>query len=133
MILVDSSVWVDYFNGVPSKETDFLDSTLGFEPVAIGDLILTEVLQGFRAESEYQTAKSLLLGLTIFELLGRDLAIKAADNYRTLRRRGVTVRKTVDCIIATFCIERGLPLLYSDRDFEPFTKSLGLVAALPAT
>lgn len=133
MILVDSSVWVDYFNGVCSRETDFLDSTLGNEPVAIGDLILTEVLQGFRSDSDYQTAKSLLLGLTVFELLGQDLAIRAADNYRALRRRGVTVRKTVDCIIATFCIERGLPLLYSDRDFESFANSLGLVSALPAT
>ena len=133
MILVDSSVWVDYFNGVGSRETDFLDATLGFEPVAIGDLILTEVLQGFRSDSDYQTAKSLLLGLTVYELLGQDLAVKAADNYRTLRRRGTTVRKTVDCIIATFCIERGLPLLYTDRDFEPFAKSLGLVSAVPAT
>lgn len=133
MILVDSSVWVDYFNGIGSSETDFLDATLGIEPVAIGDLILTEVLQGFRSDSDYRTAKSLLLGLTIFELLGQDLAIKAADNYRALRRRGATVRKTADCIIATFCIERGLSLLFSDRDFQPFVKSLGLVSALPAT
>ena len=133
MILVDSSVWVDYFNGIQSRETDFLDSMLGVEPVAIGDLILTEVLQGFRSDSDYQTAKSLLLGLTVFDLLGQDLAVRAADNYRALRRRGVTVRKTVDCIIATFCIERGLPLLFTDRDFEPFTKSLGLVPALSAT
>lgn len=132
MILVDSSVWVDYFNGVRSRETDFLDATLGIEPVAIGDLILTEVLQGFRSDADYQTAKSLLLSLTVFELVGQDLAVRAADNYRTLRRRGVTVRKTLDCIIATFCIERRVPLLYSDRDFEPFAKRLGLVSALPA-
>ena len=78
-------------------------------------------------------AKSLLQGLTVFELLGQALAIKAADNYRALRRRGVTVRKTADCIIATFCIEHGLSLLFSDRDFQPFVKSLGLVSALPAT
>lgn len=132
MILVDSRVWVDYFNGVRSRETDFLDATLGVEPVAIGDLILAEVLQGFRSDADYQIAKSVLLGLTVFELVGQDLAVRAADNYRTLRRRGVTVRKTVDCIIATFCIERRLPLLYSDRDFEPFAKRLGLVSALPA-
>ena len=131
MILVDSSVWVDYFNGVQSKETDFLDSTLGIEPIAIGDLILTEVLQGFRSDSDYRAAKSLLLGLTIFDLLGQDLAVRCADNFRALRRRGVTVRKTVDCVIATFCIERGLPLLYTDRDFKPFEKNLGLVSALP--
>ena len=86
MILVDSSVWVDYFNGTRSSETDFLDSLLGIEPVAIGDLILAEVLQGFRSESDYRTAKGLLLGLTCFDLLGQELAIKSSDNYRTLRR-----------------------------------------------
>ena len=133
MILVDSSVWVDYFNGTISPETDLLDAVLGSEPVAISDLILTEVLQGFRSDSDYNQAKSLLTGLTVFEMLGQDMAIRAADNYRALRRRGVTIRKTVDCIIATFCIERGLPLLYSDRDFEPFVRALGLVSALPDT
>ena len=132
MILVDSRVWVDYFNGVRSRETDFLDATLGREPVAIGDLILTEVLQGFRSDVDYRTTKSLLLGLTFFELLNQEFAVRAADNYRALRRRGVTVRKTVDCIIATFCIERRLPLLYCDRDFDPFARMLGLVPALPA-
>ncbi len=133
MILVDSSVWVDYFNGIISRETDFLDSILGSEPVAIGDLILTEVLQGFRSDSDYNLAKSLLMGLTVFEMLDQDMAIRAADNYRTLRRRGVTIRKTVDCIIASFCIERGVPLLYSDRDFDPFVRSLSLTSALPDT
>ncbi|MBI2802038.1 MAG: PIN domain nuclease [Gammaproteobacteria bacterium] len=130
MILVDSSVWVDYFNGTASSETDFLDAALGAEPIAIGDLILVEVLQGFRSNSDYDTAKALLLNLTCFDLLGTKIAIKAAYNYRTLRRRGVTVRKTVDCIIATFCIERNIPLLYTDRDFNPFVKSLGLISAL---
>ena len=133
MILVDSSVWVDYFNGTISPETDLLDAVLGSEPVAIGDLILTEVLQGFRSDSDYNQAKSLLSGLTVFEMLGQDMAIRAADNYRALRRRGVTIRKTVDCIIATFCTERGLPLLYSDRDFDPFVKALGLISAIPDT
>ena len=133
MILVDSSVWVDYFNGTSSRETDFLDVTLGSEPVAIGDLILTEVLQGFRNDSDYNLAKTLLMGLTVFDLLGRELAIKTADNYRALRRRGITVRKTADSIIATFCIERRLPLLYSDRDFDPFVKTLGLTSAIPDT
>lgn len=130
MILTDSSVWVDYFNGTKSRETDFLDVTLGSEPVAIGDLILTEVLQGFRGDTDYNLAKTLLLGLTVFDLLGQELAIKAADNYRALRRRGITIRKTADCIIATFCIERRLPLLYADRDFDPFVRSLGLTSAL---
>jgi predicted nucleic acid-binding protein len=131
MILVDSSVWVDYFNGTASSETDFLDTVLGAEPIAIGDFILAEVLQGFRRNSDYEIAKALLLNLTCLDLLGPDISIKAADNYRTLRRRGITVRKTVDCIIATFCIERSFPLLYTDRDFDPFVRSLGLTSALP--
>jgi predicted nucleic acid-binding protein len=130
MILVDSSVWVDYFNGTASSETDFLDAALGTEPVAIGDLILVEVLQGFRSNSDYETAKASLQNLTCFDLLGAEIAIKAANNYRMLRRRGITVRKTADCIIATFCIERNFPLLYTDRDFDPFVKSLGLTSAL---
>jgi predicted nucleic acid-binding protein len=133
MILVDSSVWVDYFNGATSREADFLDTVLGTEPIAIGDFILTEVLQGFRSNSDYEIAKALLLNLTCFDLLGTNIAIKTADNYRTLRRRGITVRKTVDCIIATFCIERNFPLLYADRDFDPFVRSLGLTSALPGT
>lgn len=133
MILVDSSVWVDYFNGQGTQETDFLDSLLGTEPVAIGDLILAEVLQGFRSEADYEAAKEMLASLATYDLLGASLAIKTADNYRTLRKRGITVRKTVDAIIATFCIERRTPLLYSDRDFDPFVKHLGLKPALPGT
>lgn len=133
MILVDSSVWVDYFNGQVTRETDFLDALLGTEPVAIGDLILAEVLQGFRSDADYEAAKELLASLTTYDLLGAALAIKTADNYRALRRRGITVRKTVDAIIATFCIERRTPLLYSDRDFDPFVRHLGLKPALPGT
>lgn len=133
MILVDSSVWVDYFNGQVTRETDFLDALLGTEPVAIGDLILAEVLQGFRSDADYEAAKELLASLTTYDLLGAALAIKTADNYRALRRRGITVRKTIDAIIATFCIERRTPLLYSDRDFDPFVRHLGLKPALPGT
>jgi hypothetical protein len=133
MILVDSSVWVDYFNGRATPETDFLDALLGTEPVAIGDLILAEVLQGFRSDADYEAAREMLASLTTYDLLGAELAIKTADNYRALRKRGITVRKTVDAIIATFCIERRTPLLYSDRDFDPFVKYLGLKPALPGT
>ena len=133
MILVDSSVWVDYFNGQATRETDFLDDLLGTEPVAIGDLILAEVLQGFRSDSDYEAAKELLASLTIYDLLGAAFAVKTAENYRALRRRGITVRKTVDAIIATFCIERRTLLLYSDRDFDPFVRHLGLKPALPGT
>jgi predicted nucleic acid-binding protein len=131
MILVDSSVWVDYFNGRATRETDYLDTLLGTEPVAIGDLILAEVLQGFRSDADFAAAKELMACLTLYDLLGATLALKVAENYRALRKRGVTVRKTADTIIATFCIDRGVPLLYSDRDFDPFVKYLGLKPALP--
>ena len=129
MIIVDTSVWVDYFNGKVTRETDFLDTLLGTEPVAIGDLILAEVLQGFRSNADYEAAKELLASLTTYDLLDASLAVKTADNYRALRRRGITVRKTIDTVIATFCIERRTPLLYSHRDFDPFVKHLGLKPA----
>jgi len=131
MILVDSSVWADYFNGRATRETDYLDTLLGTEPIAIGDLILAEVLQGFRSDADFAAAKELMACLTLYDLLGATLALKVAENYRALRKRGVTVRKTADTIIATFCIDRGVPLLYSDRDFDPFVKYLGLKPALP--
>jgi len=129
MILVDSSVWIDYFNGVGNEQTDTLNGTLGIMPIAIGDLILTEVLQGFRADKDYVIAKSLFEELVIFDLVGKDMAIKSAENFRTLRKRGITIRKPVDVIIASFCIERKLPLLFTDRDFIPFVKNLGLISA----
>jgi len=129
MILVDSSVWIDYFNGVENKETDKLDTTLGFEDIAIGDLILTEVLQGFKVDKEYRVAKDVLTSLTIFEMLGVELAIKSADNFRKLRKKGVTIRKTADVIIATTCMENKIPLLFSDKDFLPFIKHLRLRSA----
>jgi predicted nucleic acid-binding protein len=129
MVLVDSSVWVDFFNGNDTREAIRLDSILGAEPVAIGDLILLEVLQGFRSDTDFESASELLSGLTIYDLLGQQLAFTAAQNYRSLRGRGITVRKSADTIIATFCIVHGIPLLYSDRDFEPFVEHLGLRAA----
>jgi len=129
MIMVDSSVWIDYFTGVDNTQTNTLDSILGLEPVAVGDLILTEVLQGFRHDKDYKSAKKLLDDVTLFELLGKEMAIKSAENYRTLRKKGFTVRKTADVIIASFCIEEKLPLLFSDKDFKPFVKHMGLVEA----
>ena len=127
MIMVDSSIWIDYFTGVVSNKTDRLYETLGQEPVVIGDLILTEVLQGFRHDKDYKTAKALFDDLIVFEMLGKKMAIKSAENFRLLRKKGVTVRKTADVIIASFCIEKKLPLLFSDKDFKPFVKHLGLV------
>ncbi|MEM8722427.1 MAG: PIN domain nuclease [Cyanobacteria bacterium P01_G01_bin.39] len=129
MIVVDSSVWIDYFNDRDTPQTKQLDLLLGIEPIAIGDIILTEVLQGFRQDKDFETAKSLLSSLTIFEFLGENMALKSANNYRQLLKQGITIRKTVDVIIATFCIEHNLALLFSDRDFIPFVKHLKLVKA----
>lgn len=126
MILVDSGVWIDYFNGTENKQTNTLNDTLGSRPVAAGDLILTEVLQGFRDDKDYKNAKSLFEDLIIFDLAGKNVAIKSADNFRLLRKKGITIRKPVDVIIATFCIEEKLPLLFIDKDFKPFVKHLGL-------
>ena len=130
MIFVDSSVWVDYFNGKQSVETDCLDSLLGKEPVGLGDVVLVEVLQGFRRDQDYKIANDLLTALTIFTLGGQEMAIKSADNFRLLRKKGITVRKTIDVLIATFCINKNLPLLHSDKDFDPFHQHLKLENAL---
>lgn len=131
MIFVDSSVWIDYFNGKITPQTDWLDHTLGTQLVATGELILTEVLQGFRQDADYQQAKDLLLTLEQLPMLNTEIALQSADHFRALRKRGVTVRKTVDVLIATFCIAQGLPLLHADKDFEPFHQYLGLKNALP--
>lgn len=131
MILVDSSVWIDYFRGTATPETEKLDALLGAEPVATGDLMLAEVLQGFVTDRDFNQARKLLSALTIVEMVGQDIAIQAARNFRTLRARGITVRKTIDTLIATRCIESGLVLLYSDRDFDPFVEHLGLRSAMP--
>ena len=130
MILVDSSVWIDYFRGTANPESDRLDALLGREPVAAGDLILTEVLQGFASERDFNRARKLFASLPILHLGGTDIAIEAARNYRVLRAKGVTPRKTVDTVIATRCIADGIALLYSDRDFDPFVEHLGLRSAL---
>jgi predicted nucleic acid-binding protein len=126
LILVDSSVWIDYFNGVATPQADKLDGLLGREPLAIGDLILTEVLQGFTDDRDFVKARRLLTSLTIVRISGPEIAIVAAQNFRYLRKRGVTVRKTIDAMIATRCIESGYDLLHGDRDFEPFVQHLGL-------
>ena len=132
MILVDSSVWIDYFRGTPTPQTEKLDSLLGIEPIATGDLILTEVLQGFVSDRDFNQARKLMTSLVIVDLAGQGLAIQAARNFRALRKLGVTVRKTIDTVIATRCIESKMPLLHSDRDFDPFVEHLGLRSALSA-
>jgi predicted nucleic acid-binding protein len=126
LILVDSSVWIDYFKGAATAQTEKLDQMLGRLPLAIGDLMLTEVLQGFAKERDFDEAKKLLTSLMVVELCGQEIAIQAARNFRALRNLGVTVRKTMDTVIATRCIASGYELLHNDRDFEPFAAHLGL-------
>ena len=126
MILVDSSVWIDYFRGNTTPHANRLDELLGSEPLAIGDLILTEVLQGFGSDREFNAARKVLLALDMVVLGGPDVAVEAAKNFRKLRSLGVTVRKTIDTVIATRCIVSGHTLLHSDRDFDAFEQHLGL-------
>ena len=126
MILVDSSVWIDYFNGKKTPQSDWLDLSLGNTPIIMGDLILTEVLQGFQQEKDFKVARDLLLGLPFVSMGGQKIAIESAVNYRFLRKKGVTVRKTIDVIIGTFCIHEKLKLLHDDRDFDPMVQFLKL-------
>ncbi len=133
MIIADTSVWVDYFSGTESAETNALDSALENGAVAIGDIIFLEVLQGFRNDKDYKLTRTKLDVLDHYEMLGQDMVIKCANNYRFLRKKGITIRKTNDVIIATFCIENKIPLLFSDRDFLPFAKHLKLASALQKT
>lgn len=126
MILVDSSVWIDYFNGKQTNKTDWLDSAIGDKEIIVGDIILTEVLQGFQNDHDFRTAQKLLLDFPVMDMVGQDLAIKSALNYRFLRNNGVTVRKTIDVIIGTFCIHYHFSLLHDDRDFGPIEKYLKL-------
>jgi len=128
MILVDSSIWIGYFNGKINPQTDWLDSALGREIIVVGDLILAEVLQGFKSDRDFHKAKELLSNFQFMEMLGQELAIKSAENYRFLRKKGVTVRKTIDVIIGTFCIHHNISLLHDDQDFDPLTKQLKLNA-----
>ncbi|HUI82304.1 MAG TPA: PIN domain nuclease [Bryobacteraceae bacterium] len=130
MILVDSSVWIDYFNGVIAPQTEKLDALLGRELLAIGDLILTEVLQGFRDERDFNEARELLTSLLVVQLGGQEIAIQAAKNFRALRKSGVTARKTIDTVIATRCIEDGYQLLHNEKDFDAFRTHLGLRVVL---
>jgi predicted nucleic acid-binding protein len=126
MIVVDTSVWVDYFNGKTTPETELLDRLLSEESLLIGDLILTEVLQGFRSDAAFRRGQRLLAALEFREMVGRRVAIASARNYRALRARGVTVRKTIDVMIGTFCMLNGHRLLHCDRDFDPMERHLGL-------
>ena len=132
MILIDTSVWIDYFRGVVNPQSEKLDALLGVEQVLTGDLILTEVLQGFVSDRDFNQARKLLASIPLVPLVplvGEDIALQAARNFRKLRTLGITIRKTIDTLIATSCIEKELSLLYSDRDFDPFVQHLGLRSA----
>jgi len=131
VILVDSSIWVNYFNGISTWQTDLLDHYLSNVPVIIGDLILVEVLQGFRSNNDYEIAKDFLSALLFRQIGGFNVAVQSAQNYRVLRKSGITVRKTIDIIIATFCIIEGLTLLHDDRDFDPMVSHLSLKTPTP--
>ena len=133
MILVDSSVWIDYFRGTTTPQVEMFDALLGSEPLVVGDLIMAEVLQGFQSDRDFNQAKHLLMSFEIVNIVDPKIAIQAARNFRTLRALGITVRKTIDTLIATHCIQHGLILLHSDKDFEPFSSHLGLRVAYPGT
>jgi predicted nucleic acid-binding protein len=126
VILVDSSVWIDYFRGRPTAQTDLLEGLLDSQELAIGDLIFTEVLQGCKLDKEFNEVRRLLARLDLVVLGGEDVMIEAAKNYRKLRNLGVTVRGTIDVVLATRCIVSGHQLLHSDRDFDAFEQHLGL-------
>ena len=126
MIFVDSSVLIDYFNGKNNWQVEKLDEILGNEIIVLGDYILVEVLQGFKKDKDFKTAKNVLSSFPCINILGEEIAVKSAINYRALRKKGITIRKTIDAIISTFCIENDLLLLHNDKDFLPFEKHLGL-------
>jgi predicted nucleic acid-binding protein len=126
MILVDSSVWIDFFNGKEKEHVIKLYELLGSEVIVTGDLILVEVLQGFKIDSQFQQAKEALETLPYFSICNKETALKSAENYRVLRGKGITIRKTIDMIIGTFCIHNNIKLLHNDKDFLPLEKFLGL-------
>ena len=126
MIVADTSVWIDYVNGVITPQTDILDRELELNRVVTGDLIIVEFLQGFRNNKQYQAAKQLMDSLKYHDFVGKEIAITAAENFRKLRKKGITIRKTIDVLIATFCITHDLELLHNDRDYDPMEELLGL-------
>lgn len=130
-ILIDSSVWIDFFRGAPLPAALFLRDTIGTRPYIVGDLMLAEVLQGFRYRSDFERARHAMLQLPVVALVSRELALLSATNYRLLRSRGITIRSTIDCLIATFCITNEITLLHADRNFSPFEEHLGLSVLRP--
>jgi predicted nucleic acid-binding protein len=124
--IIDTTVWIDFFRDAKTEQTDLLEAVVRRGAAALGDLILSEILQGVDSEREFRSLKRHFSNFPIYLMIGRRNAIQSAVNYRKLRAKGFTVRKIVDCWIATFCIERGFPLLHNDRDFDPFEQHLKL-------
>jgi predicted nucleic acid-binding protein len=131
MWIVDSSVWIDYFGGTVTPQSDLLHAALGRRAIGLGDIILCEVLQGYRRQRDFERAREALLCFPIYTIGGTELALQSAENFRFLRHQGITVRKTIDCLIATFVIEWGFSLLHNDRDYDPFETHLGLDVIRP--
>jgi predicted nucleic acid-binding protein len=131
VVIVDSSVWVDYFRAKSTAQTDWLEREVARQRLGITDIILCEVLQGVRDDHRFVATRKELLKCHVFETGGVPLAIEAAERYRTLRRRGHTVRKTIDCLIATFCLRHGHSLLHADSNFDPFEQLLDLSVVHP--
>jgi predicted nucleic acid-binding protein len=131
VVIVDTTVWIDYLTDVATPETDWLDEQLARQPLGLVDLMVCEILQGLASEKEAARVLRDLRRFHIFEMSGVELAVEAAKNYRTLRAKGRTVRKTIDCLIATFCLRHGHSLLHCDRDFDPFEQLLGLSVVHP--
>jgi predicted nucleic acid-binding protein len=126
MIVADTSVWIDYFKGIEAPHTNILDQELLNNRIITGDIIIAEFLQGFKNEKDYHQAKEIMDALEYFDFVGKEIAYKAAQNFRTLRKKGITIRKTIDVIIATFCIENNFQLIHNDRDFDVMEQYLGL-------
>lgn len=131
MVIVDTTVWIDYLGGVSNAETGWLDRALGVQPIGLTDVIFCEILQGVRDDGDFETIRRHLTQFHIFETGGIRLAVSSAQNYRKLRERGYTVRKTIDCLIATYCLEQKHKLLHRDRDYNPFEAHLGLQVVHP--
>jgi len=131
MLIVDSTVWIDYFNGLENPQTNYLDQIVDRTPILVGDLILAEVLQGFRDDSDFEEARRALSKYIQVEMVNTELALQSARNYRLLRRKGITVRKTIDSLIATYCIENEHDLLHNDNDFDGYEKHLRLRVVRP--
>ncbi|MBI3734638.1 MAG: PIN domain nuclease [Chloroflexi bacterium] len=131
MVIVDTTVWIDYLRDAKTPATAWLEIEMDRQRLGLTDLILCEVLQGVRDARQFAAVRDNLLNFAVFSAGGTELAIQAAQNYRALRIRGYTVRRTIDCLIATFCLMNNHDLLHSDRDFDPFERGLGLRVVRP--